>query len=407
MILNLTYKSIKNRKTSFLLSLFSIAISVVLLLGIQRGVHDTKSHFLNTINQTDMIVSSSNGSIDILLNLIFHIGDGLDEVHYSSYEDISRLSEVSWAVPLSVGDSFKGFDAVGTNENYFKYYKYSNNKSLEFAQGSNFKAFFDLIVGANVAKKLHLKLGDKVHLSHGGAHEHHEHKNRTFIVSGILKKSFTPNDDVVFMQLKTDEAMHIEWQSGHFVDMHISNEALSKMNIKPKHISGMLVGLKNREQILEVQDKINHYKKENLKAVIPAKALSKLYKLIKQFQDILMLISSMVFIAAIFTMLSSMYSTLNERRREIAILRSLGASVKIIFALFASEAFLIVTGGIILGNILLTILLVFLPENISLFPSLYELSMLLFMVVVAVLASVVPAIKSYMNSLQDGLSITI
>lgn len=407
MIFTLSYKSIRNRKISFLLSVFSIAISVVLLLGIQRIINETKSHFLNTINQTDIIVAASNGSVDILLNLIFHIGDGLEEVHYSSYTEIAQFSEVAWSVPLCVGDSFKGFDAVGTNADYFKHYKYANNKSLEFNEGGNFDGFYDLIVGAHVAKKLHLKLGESVYLSHGDAHDHHEHTNRAFVISGILKPSFTPNDDVVFIQLKTDEAMHLEWQSGHFVDMHISNEELSKMELQPKHISGMLVGLKNRAQILEVQAKINSYKNENLKAVIPAKALAKLYKIIKQFEDIFMLISSMVFVGAIFTMLASMFSTLNERRREMAILRSLGANVKIIFALFASEALFIVIGGIIFGNILLTFLLAFIPGNISYIPSLYELLVLLIMVIIALLATLIPSIKSYKNSLHDGLSIKI
>lgn len=407
MIFNLSYKSILNRKTSFLLSVFSIAISVVLLLGIQRIVSETKNHFLNTINQTDIIVAASNGSLDILLKLIFHIGDGLEELEYSSYEEVSKLDEVAWSVPLSVGDSFRGFSAVGTNADYFRHYKYANNQSLEFAEGGNFDGFFDLIVGSNAAKKLHLKLGESVYLSHGDTHEHHEHKNRAFVISGILKPSFTPNDDLVFIQLKTDEAMHLEWQSGHFVDMHISNEELSKMDIQPKHISGMLLGLKNRAQILEVEDKINHLKNENLKAVIPAKALAKLYKIMKQFEDIFMLISSMVFVGAIFTMLASMFSTLNERRREMAVLRSLGANIKIIFALFASEALFIVLGGIVLGNVLLTALLAFMPQNISFLPSLYELFMLLVMGITALLASLIPAIKSYRNSLYDGLSIKL
>ena len=407
MIFNLTYKSILNRKTAFLLSVFSIAISVVLLLGIQRIVKASKVHFLNTINETDMIVGASNGSIDIMLNLIFHIGDGLTEVHYSSFEDISKFDEIKWSVPLSVGDSFRGFDAVSTNADFFKHYKYSSGKLLEFEHGGNFERFYDLILGSNVAKKLNLQLGDKAYLSHGSSH--HLHKNREFKVTGILKKSSTPNDDLVFMQLKTDEAMHLEWQSGHFVDMHISSEALSHMNIKPKHISGMLLGLKNTRQILEVEDKINHYKGENLKAVIPAKALTKLYKLMKNLQDVLMFISSMVFVGAIFTMLSSMFSTLGEKRREIAILRSLGAGVKVIFTLFVMESFFIVLGGIILGNLLLSIFVFFAKTSIpiSYFPDMYELFILLVMMFVAVSASVVPAIKSYRYSLQDGLMVKV
>jgi len=403
----LTFKSIQNRKITFLLSVISIAISVVLLLGVDKGIKSSKKHFINTINSTDIIVASSNGSLDILLNLIFHISDPLKEMSYKSFEDIKSFDEVSWAVPLSLGDSFKGFDVVSTDENYFKYYRYSSKKFLKFAKGRGLVDFYDVVIGSEVAKKLHLKVGDTIHLSHGKHHHKHIHKNRAFKVVGVLEKTFTPNDESVFMQLKADEAIHIEWQSGHFVDMHISSEKLSRMDIEPKHISGMLLGLKNRSTILSVEDKINHYRGENLKAVIPAKALSKLYKLMKNLQDLLMIISSAVFIAAIFTMLSSMFSTLSERRREIAIFRSLGAGVKTVFILFGIESFLVVMSGVVMGVVLVEIFGLFSPFKLSLGIDVYQFFMLFCMVVIALLSSLFPAMKSYKNSLADGLVVKI
>ncbi len=408
-LIYLTYKSIQNRKVTFVLSVISIAISVFLLLGVDKAVKSSKNHFINTINATDIIVASSNGSLDILLNLIFHISDPLKKVSYSVFEDISAYEEVEWAVPLSLGDTFNGFDVVSTNEDYFKHYRYSSHRLLEFDRGRTLNGFFDVVIGSKVAKKLHLKVDDTIYLSHG-KHKH-VHKNRAFKVVGILKKSMTPNDESVFMQLKADEAIHMEWQSGHFVDMQISSEKLARMDIKPKHIGGILIGLKNRSAILHVENKIDHYKGENLKAVIPAKALSKLYRLMKNLQDILMMISSAVFITAIFTMLSSMFSTLNERRREMAIFRSLGASSWSIFALFSIESFFIVFSGIVVGAVILdlTLFLVsfYAPLEISFGIDIYEFSMLFTMIVLALLASMIPALKSYKNSLQDGLMVKI
>ena len=406
---SLTFRSILNRKTAFLLSVFSVAISVVLLLGIDRVIKGGKNHFLNTINGTDLIVAAPNGSLDILLNLVFHIGDGLKEIDYSSYEDISKLDEVAWSVPLALGDSFKEYDIVATNNDYFRYYKYGSGKSLEFYKGTDFRDFFDLIIGYNVAKKYNLRYADTVYVSHSSASssEHEEHANRPFRISGILKYSGTPNDDLVFMNLKTDEAIHVEWQSGHFVDMGISNEKLSQLYLKPKHLSGMMVGLKNSMQTLEMQQRIDNYKWAHLKAVIPAEAMSKLYRILVSFQDILMFISGVVFVAAMLTMLSSMFSTLNERRREIAILRSLGASANIIFGLFTTESFIIVTSGIVLGNIILIGSIIYLKAtlSISIFPNLYELSLLGMMIIAALIASVIPALWSYKHSLQDGLTL--
>ncbi|MBU0632825.1 ABC transporter permease [bacterium] len=409
----LTFKSIYNRKIAFSLSIISIAISVVLLLGIDRVTKTTKEHFLNTINQTDLIVAAPNGSLDILLNLIFHMGEPLKEMDYTSYQTISKFNEIAWAVPLSVGDSFQSYDAVSTTNDYFKYYRYATSKNLEFAQGGDFKEFYDVVIGSDVADTLHLKLGDIIHLSHSRAAHKHTHANRDFHISGILAPTGTPNDESVFFQLKADEAIHLEWQTGHFVDMHISSDELARMDITPKHISGVLIGLKNRINILNVADKIENFKDENLKAAIPAQALSKLYKLMKNMQEALTLISVIVFVAAIFGMISTMLATLNDRRREIAILRSLGATVKMIFFLFGMEAFIIVTSGILVGNITLDILILindlFLNKalQISYLPSIYESFMLVIMVFTAIAVSVLPALKSYKNSLQDGLMVKI
>ena len=405
----LTYKSIQNRKIAFTLSVISIAISVVLLLGVDKIVKSSKEHFINTINETDTIIASSNGSLDILLNLVFHISDPLKEMKYKTYEDISAMKEVKWAVPISLGDSFKGFDVVSTNEGYFKHYKYSSGKHLEFLKGRTFEDFYDVVLGYSVAKKLGIGMDDTLYISHGK--QHHTHKNRAFKVVGILKNSMTPNDDSVFMQLKTDEAMHIEWQTGHFIDMGISSEHLSHMNIKPKHISGVLVGLMERSLVLNFADKIDNNRFENLKAVIPARALSKLYKLMKNLQEMLSIISVAIFVAAIFTMLSTMFSTLNDRRREIAILRSLGASSKVVFLLFAIESFIIVISGIVLGEVILDSSLfvakIYFPLNFLYGIDLHQFIMLFMMIVVALLASLFPSVKSYESSIKDGLMVKI
>ncbi len=409
----LTIKSIINRKSVFMLSVISIAISVVLLLGIDRVVKTSKNHFMHTVNETDLIVAAPTGSIDILLNLIFHIDDKLNPISYSSFEDIVKFDEIAWAVPLSLGGSVKGFNLIGTNNDYFKHYKYASSKSLEFSYGDDFSGFYDVVIGSDVARKLSLKLGSVIHITHAQSSSGHAHvhENREFKIAGILKPTMTPNDESVFIRLKAKEAIHIEWKSGSFVDMHISSQDLAKMKITPTKINGILLGLKNRSAILHVEDKINHFEKENLRAVIPAKALSKLYKLMKNIQDVLVLISSMVFLAAIFGMLSTMFSSLNERRREIAILRSLGASAKDIFSLFAIESFLIVMGGIIVGIVVLNLLIFVgmslfnVSVQISYIPSLYEILMLFVMVVVALISSVIPAIKSYKNSLDDGLMV--
>ncbi|WP_294967032.1 ABC transporter permease, partial [Sulfurimonas sp.] len=164
-LIYLTYKSIQNRKLTFALSVLSIAISVVLLLGVDKAIKSSQNHFISTINKTDIIVASSNGSLEILLNLIFHISDPLPKMKYSSFEDLQKVEEVKWAVPISLGDNFNGFDVISTNEDYFKYYRYSSGKLLEFENGKTLDGFYDVVLGSSVAKKLNINVGDIIHLS--------------------------------------------------------------------------------------------------------------------------------------------------------------------------------------------------------------------------------------------------
>lgn len=407
----ITIKSIANRRLAFTLSLLSIAISVVLLLGVERITKATKNHFLNTINQTDLIVAAPEGALNVLLNLVFHLAEPLSEIPYSAYEAIAKFDEVAWAIPISVGDTFKGYDAIATTNSYFAHYKYASKKSLVFSEGGDFKAFYDVVLGSEVAASLHLSLHDTIHLSHAGSA--HTHANRDFHICGILKPTHTPNDTSIFFQLKADEAIHLEWQSGNFVDMHFSSAQLEQMHIVPKHISGVYIGLKNPFSLLHVSQKIEQLSNAQLKAIIPAKALSQLFFLLKNMQDLLTLISAMVFGVALFGMLATMLATLHERRREIAILRMLGASAKSIFLLFAMESLLLVASGILLGNLLLTLLIVLnnfylhVAVQIPLLPNLYELFLLSVMLLLALLASFFPALKSYKNSLLDGLIVKI
>jgi len=402
----LSFKSIRSRQSAFSLSIISIAISIILLLGINQLQKDTKTHFLNTISQTQLIAAAPNGAINILLTTIFHIGESRDRIKYESFKKIKKIKEVAWAIPIALGDSHKGFSVIGSDNSYFKHYQYQNKKYLTLKKGSFFKNFYDVVIGANIAKQLHYKIGDTIHLEH--AHKH-LHANRDFKIVGILSPSITPNDNTLFVQLKVLEAIHIEWQSGHFVDMHLSSESLTHMKIVPKHLSGVLIGLKDKSTLLHVKDTIMHFKDDNIQAIIPAKALASLFKLLKNMQSVLSLISSAVFIAAIFGMLSIMFSTLNERRREISIFRALGAPAKTIFLLFGIEAFLSVLGGIVLGIIILKILL-FTASILYAVPLYYHFNindtlLLLAMLFIGVMSSFLPALQSYKHSLQDGLMV--
>jgi len=158
----LTWKSAWARKTSLILAVLSIAVSLTLLLGVDIVRKQAKSSFLNTISQTDLIVGARSGPMNLLLYSVFRIGNATNNISYDSFEEISNDPKVKWTIPLSLGDSHRGFRVLGTNQDYFEFFRYADKRSLTFAQGKSFNDLYDAVIGIEVAKKLGYKLGDKI-----------------------------------------------------------------------------------------------------------------------------------------------------------------------------------------------------------------------------------------------------
>ncbi len=144
----LTLKSLANRRFSALLTVLSIAVGIFLLLGVERIREITQKGFEGTISQTDLIVGARGAPLQILLYSVFHIGNPLNNVRYSSFEKYAKDPEVKWAVPLSLGDSHKGFRVIGTQGAFFEHIKTGAKKSLAFKEGRRFSSLFGFVLGS-------------------------------------------------------------------------------------------------------------------------------------------------------------------------------------------------------------------------------------------------------------------
>ena len=138
-----------------------------MLLGIERIQSGAKKSFESTVSGVDLIAGARSGPVNLLLYSVFRIGNATNNISYESFEKISNDDLVDWTIPISLGDSHKGFKVVGTNENYFKHYKYAGDKKLSLENGKPFEGIFDVVIGADVASKLSYKVGNKITLSHG------------------------------------------------------------------------------------------------------------------------------------------------------------------------------------------------------------------------------------------------
>ena len=418
MIHFITLKSIKNRKFTAGLCMASIALSVVLFLGVERLRKGARDGFTNTISKTDLIVGARSGPLNLLLYTVFHMGSPTNNIHYSTYQKLKKNPMIGWTIPISLGDNYKGYRVVGTNEDFFKYYKYRGDESIKLKEGKPFKGIFDVVLGSQVAKELGHKLGDRIIISHGlSKNALYKHNESPFKITGILEKTSTPVDRGVYVSLYGIEAIHIGWETGApNEDKLVNPETITKDDIKIAQITSFLVGAKNRILTLRLGRYIGTYEDEALLAIIPGMALQQLWKTMGYVEQTLFLVSLCVLVVGLLGIVISLYTSINERRREMAILRSLGAGPASILGLLVYESGLLVFLGSLLGLSSLYGCLFaigpFLESEFSLFipiqlPDIKELTFLFSILIVGFIVGFIPAFKAYKNSLQDGLTIKV
>jgi putative ABC transport system permease protein len=415
-IARLAWQSLRNRWVTVLLTILAISVSVVLLLGVEKVRNGARESFAGTVSGADIVVGARAGGMQLLLYSIFHIGNATNNVTWRSYQDIISRPEVDWAIPLSLGDSHRGFRVIGTTQDYFTHFHYRGGQSLKFADGKPFDDLFDVVLGADVASHLGYGIGDKIIIAHGIGSLGPKHDDFPFRVSGILAKTGTPVDKSLHVSLAAIEAIHVDWRSGSRVPgMHTPADRLRQMSLQPKAITAAIIGLKSRLQTIGFQRAINEYSAEPLSAVMPGVALQEMWGLVGTAETALLGVSAMVVVTSMLGLSAMILSTLSERRREIAILRSLGARPSTISGLLVGEATLLTMAGIALGtSALYAILFVARPFidrqfgiNIGVAPpGATDLLLLSGILAGGILAGLIPAYRAYRMSIANGMMVT-
>jgi putative ABC transport system permease protein len=416
---NLAIRSLLNRKLTASLTISSIGLSVCLLIGVEHIRKGARESFSNALSQTDLIVGARGGSLQLLLYAVFHMGSASNNITFDSYTHFKNHPAVDWTIPLSLGDSHRGFRVVATNPDFYRRYRFRQDHALEFAQGAMPADLFDVVVGSQVAKKLAYALDKQVVIAHGISEiSLLKHKDKPFRICGILKTTGTPVDRGVYITLEGMEAVHMDWKDGAppMPGLNLSADVIRSKTIQIDQITAFLLRTKSRIETLRLQREINDYADEPLMAVIPGVALAELWNGLGYAEDALKTITLFLVLVGLLGMLISIYTTLNERRREMAILRSLGAGPRQVIALLLFESGFLSLAGAGLGVLLYYGLLIsFQPvilERFGLFIPVKGLSGLEWMYLFSVVAAgmclgLVPAFKAYRNALSDGLSIRV
>jgi putative ABC transport system permease protein len=414
MILRLACASLMSRALTVGMTVLAIALSVTLYLAVDKIRTGAKASFAATISGTNLIVGARSGSVQLLLYSVFRIGNATNNVSWQSYQDIAARPEVDWIVPISLGDSHRQFRVMGTTAEFFDHYKYRQGRELRVSDGVVLEDLFDTVIGADVASTLGYSVGDPIVVAHGLA-SFVEHKDQPFRVSGILEKTGTPVDRTVIVSLEAIEAIHVDWKRGAQIPGQSTPVSeIRKMDLTPKAVTAALVGVKSPLQTFHLQRAINQYPEEPLLAILPGVALQELWSIVGIAETALLAVSVMVVVTALLGMMAALFSSLNERRREMAILRAMGARPRTILGLLVLEAVVTAALGALIGLGVLYIGLIiaqplvdqryglWLPIAPPTYPDVLAIGGV---VLASAIVSVLPALRAYRLSLADGMMV--
>jgi len=412
-LVNLAIASAWHRRLALFMTMISIVLSVLLLLSVERLRESAKSGFERSVSGVDLIVGPRGSPIQLMLYSVFHMGGATNNISWESFQTLKNHPSVEWVVPLSLGDSHRGFPVVATDRGYFNYFLYGSSQPLQMAGGSFIGDVFDVVLGAELADELGYQLGQKIVLTHGSLELGPGHDDKPFSVKGILQRTGTPVDRTLFITLEGMGAIHLDWIGGApMPGITIPAEHVKKFDLSPKQLTAVLVGLKSRAAVFRMQRFVNEYSPEPLMAVLPGVTLSELWQLVGVVEKTLLAISAVVVVISLLGLVVAQLAGLNERRRELALLRTVGAEPKDIFMLVWLESLLVSLIGIFVGVFMLWIATHLSSSFIQLHFGLQldtrllnvnELEWLGFIMATSFIASLIPCWRAYHLSLADGL----
>lgn len=404
--LRLAMQSALARKGALLIMVLSTAISVAILLGVFKVRDDAKTSFSNAISGVDLVLGSKGSPAELILYSVFHIGKPTSTIPASLEKDIAAIPSVDWIVPIQLGDSYRNYPVVGTSVAFFERVKAQGRPlAIQTGRALNAPDSFDVVLGSRVAKSLGLGLTDQIAIAHGsGRGPKKDHSDSPFKVVGILEATGTPIDQALFISTKAFDLLHDIQDGGQL--------QFAKLDPNSR-VNAFFIGLKNRAAIFSARRQIDDLKNANLMAVMPGVALDDLWSTMEVAENALILVAYGVLLTTILGITATLLISLDSRRRELAILRAIGAKPAQILLFILLEAFLVCVIGILSGWLLLQAMVGLYADQLRTewgvvssmgLPNAADAASLLLVLFTVLLFAIIPAAKAYKMALHDGLN---
>lgn len=389
-------RSLYQHLLSTLVTMVSIALAGGLLMSVWVVKNQAHATFTGQSGGWDAVLGARGAKLQLVLNAIFHLEASPGNIPFDDYEAIRTNRAVAAAVPIAVGDNYRGYRLVGTLTNYFDV-EYAKGQRFRVAPGGRMleEGYREAVVGSFVAQKLDLKVGSEFQPYHGLNFDPKTQHEEVYVVVGVMEPSNTPADRVIWIPLSGLQNM-----SGH--DAATAND-----------VSAVLVKLRSPLAGQQLDMLYNRQGNRLTFAWPIAKQMADLFEKFGWFDSVLELVAWLVALVATGAVLASLYNSMNSRRRDIAILRALGARRRTIFSLIVLESATISALGMALGflvyfAILMGAATVIRAQTGVVLDPWQPASVWLWapaaMVGMGALAGILPALKAYRSEVADGLA---
>ena len=419
---SLAWRSAWSRRHALAMVALSVSVSVLILLGVQQLRHDARQSFTQALSGVDLIVGPRGSASELMLYSVFQVGRPSRNMAHEAYVALRALPQVRWAVPVQLGDTYRGFPVLGTTPELFEVFQ-TQGARLQWAQGRPFAdpqaaagAVVEAVLGAQVAARHGLSVGDRLVLTHGRSDGlAPDHADQPFTVVGVLQATGAPIDRNVIISLQGFEALHqgmgapgLPWLGGVGAAPTVAERAA----LVPRELTAVWVGLHARTEVFSARRGIERLPQDSLMAVLPGVALDELWQVVKLAENALLAIGVLVAVSGMLSVAAVLMVGLSARRKELAVLRALGATPLALLGLVWLEALgvclLGMLGGLVLHGLGLWALQDLLRTELGIavqwgWPTAEVAWSLAGLVLAAWLAASVPALRAYRLSLVDGL----
>ena len=332
----ISFAYLRARSLNTLLNIVLLALGVATIVLLLLATTQLDQRMRRDAQGIDLVIGAKGSPMQVILSSIYHLDVPTGNIPYKQAQEISKHRAVKKAIPLALGDSYNGARIVGTTHAYLDHY------GAKLAQGKRWEKTLEAVIGAEVAQRTGLKLGDKFHGSHGLGDKGDAHEEHPYMVVGVLERSGSVLDRVVMASVESVWAMH----ASHYEIKDI-NDIANQLKEEEKEYTALLIQYASPIAAAILPRYVNN--NSSMQAASPAYETARLFSIIGVGVDVLRGFALVLVFSAGLSVFIALYNALNERRYDLAVMRTLGARPGTLMMLLLFEGLLLALIGGVLG----------------------------------------------------------